>query len=87
MNIDCDVCGGNHFTNQHPKRKITFVFGEAEWDGMYIDGKMVHQDHSLRLFEVLKALGIQYETRDVDQEWLDNRGHLPDNLEDCQFTT
>lgn len=61
------------------EEKISFVWGD-DWKGMYLDGVLVCQDHDLDAYRVLEMLGLQYESIQVDQIWLDERGQLPNKL-------
>lgn len=65
------------------KSKITFVDGD-DWEGLYINNKLVLENHSLRISDVLKALGIKYESIIADDEWLASCGNLPENLADVK---
>lgn len=59
--------------------KVAIVSGD-DWMGLYIDGKLVLEGHSLCLGEVLEAVGIKPETITPDNEWLENEGNLPKDL-------
>jgi hypothetical protein len=62
-------------------KKIVFVSAPSgDWEGLYIDGKLNFENHSLRAVEVLDALGIEYREIEADVEWLAIRGRFPDNL-------
>ncbi len=57
-----------------------------DWQGLYIDGELVLQDHRLKLSEVLSALGIKLETKWADGEWLESRRSLTRLLKDVKFS-
>lgn len=63
--------------------KVTFVDGD-DWEGLYLDGTLVEQGHHVRLEDVMKHLGVRYDALYADQEWLEARGRLPENLEDVE---
>lgn len=65
------------------KNKITFVDSD-DWEGLYINGELVLENHSLRIYDVLKALGIKYEVINADDDWLASCGNLPENLTDVK---
>lgn len=65
-------------------KKVVFVSGD-DWEGLYIDGKLVLENHSLEPRQVLDKLGIKYERRDADAEWLADTGNLPQDLKDVEF--
>jgi hypothetical protein len=56
--------------------KITYVRGQ-DWEGLYIDGELVEEGHSICVEEVVEALGFTCERIMADQEWLEDRGDLP----------
>lgn len=73
--------------------KITLVNGD-EWVGLYIDDKLVIENHSLRPREILQsikdAFGIdaylfQYEELTPDEDWLSERGRLTKKLKDVRI--
>lgn len=69
--------------NTMKKNKITFVNGD-DWEGLYINGKLIMENHCLDVFRVLNAIGIDYNFLDADVEWLVNLGRLPENLTDVK---
>ena len=66
---------------------LTFTWGD-DWDGLYIDGVLAAQGHSidaLFLAEILLYRGVvvnQVFTYNVDQEWLEDVLEFPKQLED-----
>jgi hypothetical protein len=66
-------------------KRVDFVDGD-DWEGLYIDGKLVLQDHSISAWEVIKLLAFEhiepggYHFADLD--WLMNNSGLPENIED-----
>ena len=60
-------------------QRVTLVFG-PDWEGLYLDGFLVEENHGLRVAEVLEHLGIVFDTKYADQEWIEERGRLPDTL-------
>ena len=60
--------------------KITIVDGD-DWKGLYIDGKLKLQGHSLYVTDVIEALtGSRPESFEVDFDWMYEVGQLPDEL-------
>lgn len=51
---------------------------EGTWEGLYIDGEMKMQGHSLDALDILEALGIDCESRRVERYM----SHFPSDLED-----
>jgi hypothetical protein len=67
---------------------ITVVHGE-DWCGLYINGTLEYEGHSLPWFEVIHALqriapdfflNIIETPGDVSSEYLETQGHLPQVL-------
>lgn len=63
---------------------ITIIRGE-DWVGLYKDGNLLREDHSLAVSDVLEALGVEHETRFADDGWLSERGWLPNKLSNVVF--
>ncbi len=65
--------------------KITIVYGD-DWEGLYLNGVLVTENHSLHVGEVLEALEISCGYEETDREWMDERRCLPRLLDDCKIT-
>lgn len=59
-----------------------FVTNYNDWEGIYLDGKLVDQGHSLDLVQTLKRLGIDVRVVEPSHDWLMSRGRLPDTLDE-----
>lgn len=63
--------------------KWTFARGD-DWEGLYIDDILIEQGHSLSPEWAARQAIItppsKVDVREVDFNWLDNEGWLPDNL-------
>ncbi len=58
--------------------QITFVNSEdGDWVGVYLDGKLVQQDHSLDCDDILDILKIEYKSYWVNME---DGSRLPGDL-------
>lgn len=55
-----------------------------DWEGLYVDGKLAIERHSLNERDVLEALDIGYTVVAADEEWLVDRGNLPEYLKDVK---
>ena len=44
------------------------------------------EGHHVRLEDVMRHLGIHYNTLYADQKWLEPRGRLPENLDEVKTT-
>jgi hypothetical protein len=65
------------------KSKIAIVDGD-DWKGLYIDGKLVTENHQLSIYDILDAIGVKYKYVPVDEDWLYERGRLPDKLSEVK---
>jgi hypothetical protein len=63
-----------------PSIKIIFM---DDWTALYVGGKLVLENHSLRTEQVLKAIGIEFQTIHLEEE-LEIRDQLPENYEDLE---
>lgn len=68
------------------EQKLTIVTNYEDWEGLYIDGKLVDEDHHLQLKDVLKLLGYDVVVKECNFDWICDRGLLPDNLDDVNFS-
>jgi len=59
----------------------------GDWEGVYVDGILKFEGHSIQWWQMLKALGIEYTTFDADDEWLLDRGRLPEKLTEVKKET
>ncbi len=67
-----------------PKVTVVTIVDGDDWEGLYIDGKLIEEHHCVRTESVLQHLGIPCEMIYPDQNWLENRGNLPVRLEDVK---
>lgn len=56
-----------------------------DWEGLYINGELVEEGHSVGVSTVMKKIGINMEERWCDDNWLYERGRLPKQLKDVVF--
>lgn len=73
---DCGIGRMSFLANGCPERpRVQIVCSdEGDWEGLYIDGELKDQDHTLSVGDVLAALGVTYETYSVE---MGNGSHLP----------
>jgi len=58
--------------------EIVIVNGdEGDWTGLYVDGVLKYEDHSLEASYVLKILGVKFKEAEVTVD-----GYLPKYLKD-----
>lgn len=64
--------------------KIDYVTGD-DWEGLYIDGNLVEENHTISIFDLLETLEdrklLTFECTEVNQNYLEDLGNLPDNFE------
>lgn len=51
----------------------------GDWEGIYVDGKLIAEGHSLDARQTMEAIGVEFEHRETD---LKDSGSLPDKLEE-----
>ena len=61
--------------------EFTYVDGD-DWNGLYKDGELIWQGHSLSTYQVFKFLGIALDMKAADGDWLYDKGNLPQYLKD-----
>lgn len=64
-----------------PKIKIVHT---GNWEAMYVNGKLVAENHSLNTREILFALKLDYELLQADDEWMEDVGDFPENFKDVK---
>lgn len=65
-------------------KKVVLVTNYNDWEGLYIDGRLVLEGHIIRKDEMLTILGINYSEVETADGWLESRGTLPKNLSDVE---
>jgi hypothetical protein len=53
-----------------------------DWVGLYINGRLVYEDHSLDEYHLFQALKIKYKEIDANEKWIWHEGELPLQLKD-----
>ena len=69
-------------------KKSVVVATANDWVGVYVDGSLVYQNHSIdecSMETVLEALAVPCESKIVDEDWLSNECQLPDSLNEVVF--
>jgi len=66
------------------RKKLVLVTNYDDWEGLYIDGKLVLEGHRVRRDEMFTMLGIDYTEVEAAEGWLESRGTLPKNLSDVE---
>lgn len=62
--------------------RYLLVSNGDDWEGFYVDGELMRQDHSLKPQDILSAMGIEIEKRWVSYDYTAERGDLPERLRD-----
>lgn len=64
-------------------KQIVIVSNGDDWEGLYIDGKLVTENHRLSPRDVLNALGLTLERKHVSTEYLGGEVvSLPQNIKE-----
>jgi len=64
-------------------KKLVIISGD-DWEGIYIDGKLIDEGHSIDWRFVLKVLGYNISGTYIEDEEFWEIGNLPDKLEDLE---
>lgn len=64
--------------------ELTLVSNGDDWEGLYVNGVLVHEDHSIRLEDFATLLGFNLELVYVDQSWIERKGGLPNRLKEVR---
>lgn len=54
-----------------------------DWQGIYVDGELKYENHTIPYFEILHAVGVEFKDLEVDMYKL-NWGRLPDTEEELR---
>jgi len=65
-------------------KKFHFVYGD-DWEGLYIDGKLVTEGHAITVEEFAEIIGVEFNESFADIDWLQEEGSLPEKLEDVKL--
>lgn len=66
------------------KHQITLIQAD-DWCGLYINGKLATEGHSIDHGEFCEAVGIVLVEKWADCKWLEDRGRLPEKLSDVKL--
>ena len=73
-------------TNFDPTNpQAIFVSNGDDWEGIYINGRLVAQGHTIEISEVLMSLGYEVVDKLTEEGWLEDQGYLPENITDVVF--
>lgn len=64
--------------------KTVTIVNADDWMGLYIDGELVYEGHSIEEETLLKYVGVNCDSFWVDDNWITERGNLPSRLEDVK---
>lgn len=56
-----------------------------DWQGIYIKGKLVYENHSISCQEFIKHAGLECGYRTADEEFVAEQGGLPQDLEEVKL--
>lgn len=58
----------------------------GDWQGLYINNKLVTEGHNLRIEDIIKYLEYGYESfmfYAATTSWVEEEGFMPDYFEEC----
>ena len=64
--------------------KIALFWGD-DWEGLYINGKLVYENHNVDAKVIMRELakhGMDAAEAEVDDDWLMEKGRLPEDATD-----
>lgn len=64
-------------------KTATIVQGD-DWVGVYVEGKLITEGHSVNAYELLNQLGYYVDSVEPDFDWLWDIGNLPVYLKDVK---
>ena len=64
--------------------KIDIVSIADDWEGLYVDGTLIHQGHRITIRDVMEQLDASVEFAEREA-WGAEYGECPDSLEDVVF--
>ena len=65
--------------------KIVIVMSD-DWTGLYVDGKLVYENHSIEVHDLIREGLFSASIYDITSEELENHGYqCPDNLKDLKL--
>lgn len=68
-------------SQMNKENKITLVTNGDDWEGLYLNGKLFSEDHSIPILDVCAALDVEMERLEVSTEYLGNKvSNLPKEL-------
>lgn len=68
------------------KKKEIVLACFDDWEGLYIDGKLVVEDHSITLESFARHAGVNLSEKQVNYDWMQYRSRFPENLSEVKFT-
>lgn len=78
------------FCHEH-ETSVVLATGDSDWQGLYIDGQLVTEGHSISAMAALSEVAgkgdIVFKNIVYDAEWMDKQGYLPHILAEVQEET
>lgn len=65
-------------------RDVMWIRGE-DWQAVYIEGELIDQGHSIDWMQVISELGCNTYKAEADEDWLQDRGDFPDDLNEVVY--
>ena len=77
-----DIFHKTYMTEQ--SKQAIFVWSD-DWEGLYLDGKLVAQGHEVSGTHVARSLGYKLTSVEADREWITYEGELPELFENVEL--
>ena len=65
--------------------KVNYIASD-DWKGLYINGKLAIEGHSIHVFDLLKTLEkrelLKFTHNEINENYLENIGAFPENFVD-----
>lgn len=53
-----------------------------DWEGLFVDGRLVTEGHSLTAEDIIRGLKLDYNSGWINQEWMEDHGSFPYDVND-----
>ena len=65
--------------------KVVHTYDEdGDWEGLYVNGVLISQGHSIQLRDLCKALGVDYQSKEVFLDSID-RTDMPKDISEFNW--
>lgn len=70
------------------KDEVILATNGDDWEGLYVNGKLVTEDHKIRLQDLAVALKLNFKRVEFNSDWLLHKmgGGLPEDVKDLKIS-